>query len=249
MKLKTTGLVALLGVAALCFAAQAQQAPPPLISVVRVVVKPDRHAEWREITKQFSEAHKKGGGAFRHVWRSRTGNPHEYAIVAPRENYASFDSPGPARKGMSEADRARLVAKRRQHTQSVEITYRQPIPELTIPWASENPPGMIATFSPVVKVGMANDYVEHLKELVAAYKEAGIPAYGVHRMRWGGSRRTFVNWSPLDKMADLDGEGWLTKSMSEEAREKWVEKLLPMLESAEWGIWIYEEGLSYQTEQ
>ena len=105
LRFKTTGLVALLGVAALTFAAQAQT-PSPLIQIIRVEVKPDRQAEWRGITKQFSEAHKKGGGTFRHVWRSRVGNIFEYAIVTPMENYAQLDSPNAARRGMSEAERA-----------------------------------------------------------------------------------------------------------------------------------------------
>jgi len=137
MKFKTKGLLALFSVAALCLTAQAQQTPPPLIQVVRVVVKPDRAAEWREIAKQISEAHEKGGGGFRHVWRSRVGNPYEYAIVTPRENYASLDVPGPTRKGMSEAERARLVARRSQCTSSVELTVRRPIPELTVPWTGD----------------------------------------------------------------------------------------------------------------
>ena len=65
----------------------------------------------------------------------------------------------------------------------------------------------------------------------AALKKAGVPAYGVHQVRWGGTRE-FVSWTSLDKMADLDGEGWLAKSMSEDARIKWVEKAQSMVGSS-----------------
>jgi len=248
-RFKTAGSVGLLAVAALTLAAQAQT-PPPLIQIARVVMKPDRLAECREITKRFSEAHEKGGGAFRHVWRSRLGNPNEYAIVTPMDSYAQLDSPGPARRGMSEAERARLVARRRQCTESVEITYRRPIPELTIPWSGDQPPKMIATRTSKVRPGMANQYIEHRKEQVAAFKKAGMPAYGVHRIMWGGSRTTFVSWRALDKMAELDSDDWMAKSMSQEDRAKWTEKVLTMVaEPSELNIWVYEPELSFQAKQ
>ncbi len=244
--LKKTSFVTLLGVAALAFTANAQT-QSPLIQVARVVVKRDRGAEWREISKRFSEAHKKGGGAFRHVWRNTVGNPFEYAIVVPMANYAQRDSPGPAQKGMSEAERAELVARRRQCTESVEITIRRPIPELSIPWPSGQPSKMLTTRTTRVRPGMANQYIEHRKELVAALKKAGVPAYGVHQVRWGGARE-FVSWTALDKMADLDGESWLAKSMSEDVRIKWIEKANSMVESSELHIWEYQPELSFHPE-
>ena len=248
LNFKTTSVVTLLGAAALTFTAQAQS-PPPLVQVVRVTVKSERAAEWREISKRFSEAYKKGGGSFRHVLRS-AGNPFEYSILTPMENYAQRDSPGPASRGMSAAEAAGLRARRRLCVQQVEITIRRPIPELTIPWTSEEPPKMFTTLTSHVRPGMADEYIEHRKELFAAYKKAGRPAFGVHRVRWGGSRTTFVSWAPLDKMADLDGENWLVKSMSAEARSKWLEKVLPMLESpSEWRIWVYEPELSFRAEE
>ena len=232
---------------ALTFAANAQS-PPPLLQIVQVEVKPDRVAEWREITKRFSEAHKKAGGAWRHVWWNRIGNPLEYAIVFPRENYAEYDSPGPARRGMSEAERAGLIARRRQCTDSVRVTIRRPIPELAIGGGGQ-PPKRLRTITTRVRVGMANEYISHLEELVAAYKKAGMPAYGVHRIRYGGSRRTFLSWYPIDKMAELDGPGWLSKSMSEDARSQWIEKLLPLIEHSEFKIWTYQSELSYHPEE
>ena len=247
LNFKKTSFVTLLGVAALAFTAKAQT-PSPLVQVARVVMKTDRVAECREVTKRFSEAHKKGGGAFRHVWRNAVGNPYEYAIVTPMANYAQRDSPGPGRRGMSEAERAELAARRRLCTDSVEITIRRPIPELSIPWSSGQPPKMLTTRTTRVRPGMANQYIEHRKELVAALKKAGVPAYGVHQVRWGGTRE-FVSWTSLDKMADLDGEGWLAKSMSEDVRIKWIEKAQSMVESTEVHIWAYQPELSYQSEQ
>ena len=96
---------------------------------------------------------------------------------------------------------------------------------------------------------MANQFIEHRKELVAAFKKADMPAYGVSRVRYGGSRRTFLSWTPLDKMAELDGPGWLSKSMSEDARSKWLEKSRPMTEDTEWKIWTYQPELSYHPEE
>ena len=99
-----------MGIATLAFMARAQD-PPPLLSVVRVKVKPDRLDEWREITKRYSEARRKRGGGFRHVWRSRLGNLYEYVIVTPMQNYAERDSPGALRRGMSEGETASLAGR------------------------------------------------------------------------------------------------------------------------------------------
>ena len=148
---------------------------------------------------------------------------------------------------MSEAELAALFARRRQCTDSVRVTIRRPIPELAI-GAGGQPPKMLRTVTWRVRPGMGNQFIEHRKEVVAAYKKAGIPAYGVHRVRYGGSRRTFVSWTPLDKMAELDGPGWSSKSMSEDARSKWIEKLIPLIEHTEWKIWTYQPELSYHPE-
>ena len=245
MRLKTGGLLAALAIAGLCATAQAQQAPPPLLSVVRVQVKPDRVHDWRELTKKNMEAHKKGGGGFRHVWRSRTGNPYEYAIVREMENYAQLDSPNAVRRGMSEADFARMQEVRRNYVESVEITYREPIPELSIPWTSVQPPAMITTSTSTVRPGMASSYIEIKKEQAAALKKAGITGYGVHRLMWGGSRK-FVTWWAHDKMAELDGPNPMQRIMDEDARTKWLKAISPTLQSTEWNIWAYESELSYQ---
>ena len=160
LKFRTTGFVPLLAVVALTFTASAQT-PPPLLQIIQVEVKPDRLPEWREITKRFSEAHKKAGGAFRHVWRNRIGNPYEYAIVFPRENYAEYDHRDPRGGGchrladprgglrsgdvlaIGEAELAALFARRRQCTaDSVRVTIRRPIPELAIVCAGGQPPKM-----------------------------------------------------------------------------------------------------------
>ena len=50
-------------------------------------------------------------------------------------------------------------------------------------------------------------------------------------------------------MAELDDPGWLSKSMSEDARSKWLEKLRPLVEHSEWQIWTYQSELSYHPEE
>ena len=239
MKLKAVALSPLLAIAVATLVEAQTQTPAPLIQVVRRVVKPERRQEWQEITKKFSEAHKKGGGAFRHVWRGRADNIYLYMVVTPIENYAQLDSPDAGRRGMSRDERLQLAEQRRECTQSVEMTIREPIPELTVPVTSDQPPKYMATLTTNVPPGMVTQYIEQMKELATAFKKAGIPAYGVYRTRWGGPRTTFVSWFTFSNMADLDSPDLLLRGMSEDARAKWREKLGPIVESSEWNIWTY----------
>ena len=65
---------------AVSFTAVAQPTPA-LLSVARVIVKPERAAEWREIEVKYTEAYKKGGGTLRVVYQSTEGNPYEYTVI------------------------------------------------------------------------------------------------------------------------------------------------------------------------
>ena len=166
--------------------------------------------------------------------------------MTPRENYASYDEPGPARRGMSDSVRAGLAARRSACTESVEISIVRPIEEFSIPWPGTQPPPMVTTVTSHVHPGKVADYIEVTAELVEAMRKKGIEGFGGHRVAWGGSRQRVMTGRAVEKMAVLDGPGVLSSAMDEDARADWLERRrVTYAAPNEYDIWVYEADLSF----
>lgn len=218
------------------------QAPTqaPFTSVALVTVKPDRVAEWLEVERQYSEAFKKGGGHLRSVYRNSAGNPYEFKVVSTLENYARLDEESPYSKGAGEAGLARLAARRSQCVESVRTSYQRALPELRIAPPPGPPSKLQRSTRVTVRNGMANEYLAIMKnEYVPALKKAGVASYSVRRVEWGGSRNLFITNSRLDKFAQLDEGGILTKSMGAEAANKLIAKLQQVIVNTEYILYTY----------
>ena len=223
-------------------------AAPQLLQVARVNVKPDRVAEWLEIEKQYSEAYKKGGGEFRYVYRNSAGSPFEYMVSTGVGNYASLDDKSPYAKGWSEAEFARMTARRNQCVDSVRTTYERTIPELAIPAPTGAAPRNIARLvRTTVRPGMDDQYLAIMKnEYVPALKKAGVTGFLVRRVEWGASRNVFTMLGRHEKFAELDEGSVLTKALGAEAAAKLLAKLRQTIVSAEYLLYTRLPESSYQ---
>jgi hypothetical protein len=230
------------------FTVSATAQPPAVSNAVRIVVKPDRTAEFLEIQGKFTEAFKEGGGQFRGVWRN-VNNRSEFVVVTPRDSYAAYDSPGPGSKVMSEAESARLIARYVQCLQSREQVMRTPVEGLSI--TPPETPKMVHTITTRVRIGKGPQFQELIKELFEVYKKVGLTGYGMSQTQYGGPRNEFMSWRPIEKMADLDGQSWAAKafeSMGEDAAQKWMDGYRDTIESAEHDIYSYVPEISYYPE-
>jgi len=225
------------------FTAAAQTAPA-LLSVARVQVKPDRVAEYVDIEKQYLAAFKKGGGTIRVVYRSAAGNPFEFLVVTGMPNYAALDDKSFYAKGATEAELARMAARRAQCVESVRTTYERPQPDLGFNPAGTPQPKTVTLVRVNVRPDMVDQYITTVKnELVPAFKKAGLPGVLARRVEYGGSRNQFTIRVPLNKWADLDGESPVVKALGPEAMAKLGAKLNSM-SSSEWFIYNYVPDLS-----
>lgn len=222
----------------------AAQTPPVLLSVARIQVKPDRVGEFMDVGKQYSAAFKKGGGTTLVVYRNAAGNPFEFLVIAGMPNFAVLDDKSYYAKGATEAELARMAARRAQCIDSVRTTYERTQPDMGF-----NPPG---TPQPktvtMVRVNVHPDMIQQWmatvkSELVPAWKKAGQPGMLARRVEYGGSRNQFTIRVPLNKWADLDGEGPLVKALGQDGAAKLGAKLSSM-SSAEWLIYNYVPELS-----
>lgn len=209
-----------------------------LRNVTRVVVKPDRVAEFLEIEKQRAAAFKKGGGAWMSVWRSYVGPANEFMIISPLENYAARDTPPAYMKGMEPGPYAALMARRAQCIESYRSTIERALPDVSFATPGASTPAMLRVVRTRVRPGMADQYLALIKnELIPAYKKAGIPSFRVRRIEYGGSRNDLTTSTPINKMAELDGDSPLVKAVGQTGATQWLNKAAQLIAFSEY--WIY----------
>lgn len=241
-------LFTLLAGLALLMPAVKAQTNPQLLSVARVVVKPDRLGEYMDVGKQYAAAYKKGGGTLLAVYRNSAGNPFEFLVIAQVPNYGALDGKSPYAKGTTETELARMAARRAQCTESVRTTYERTVPSLGFNALEAMPKGARMTRI-VVRGGMEQQWMDTVKnELAPALKKAGYPSLLVRRVEWGGSRNVFTLRVPYDKFGELDEQSALVKSLGADAAAKLAAKLGSM-STTEWLLYTYQPELSVRSQQ
>jgi len=222
----------------------AAQTTPALLSVARIQVKPDRVAEYIDVEKQYATAFKKGGGTIRAVYRSAAGNPFEFMVVAGMPNYAILDDKSFYAKGATEAELARMAARRSQCVESVRTTYEKPQADMSFNPQGTPQPKTIEVVRVNVRQEMVDQWMATVKnELIPAFQKAGQPGVLCRRVEFGGSRSQFTFRVPLNKWADLDAASPLVKVLGPDGMAKLAAKLNSM-SSAEWLIYNYVPELS-----
>ena len=244
---KATLIAVLVGVALSVTAVSAQTPPPimPILSVTRVLVKPDRAAEFREVEKLYSEAYKKGGGPWRRIYQARSGNVFEYVVLAPVTNYAALDSDSFIVKGSTEAERARWGARRSQCTESAVTTYERLVPDTQINLAGFSLPTLIIENRYRVKQGMGTEWTNFIKtETVPLLKKAGVGLYVMRRVEFGGSRNMYVTRRGFSKFAELD-VNLVEKTLGQAAAAQYFAKSAALLTDVEVRIYAYQADMSH----
>ena len=247
--MRKSPFTALIAAAAALSATASAQTPaqPILVNVARVQVKPDRVQEWLDVEKQYSEAYKKGGGTFRYVYRNSAGSPFEFMVSSGVGKYANLDEKSFFAKGATEAELARMQARRNQCVENVRTTYERTLPELGIPGPGPAARKLVRLTRVNVRMGMDDQYLAVMKgEYLPALKKAGVTSFLVRRVEWGGSRNQFTLRGGLDKFAELDEGSVLTKALGAEAAAKLLAKLRQTIATSEYVLYTYVPESSYQ---
>lgn len=244
---KKNFLIALVGVLLMTMVLTAQAPPPiqPILNVTRVVVKPDRIAEWMDVEKLYNEAYKKGGGLWRRIYRSRSGNIYEFVVLTPITSYADLDGESFITKGASAEDRARWGARRSQCIESAVTTYERVVPDAFINEPGASLPTLLSETRYRVKPGMGAQFRAFIKsDTIPALKKAGTGLFVLRKVDFGGSSNMYVSRRGFSKYADLD-VNVITKGLGAEGATKYFEKLNPMLNDVEVRIYEYQPAISY----
>src|SRR4029077_17341548 len=129
-------------------------------------------------------------------------------------------------KGTTEADLARMAARRNQTVESVRTTYERTQMDLSF-----NPPGTpqpktVIMVRSNVHPDMVQQWMSTVKdELVPGWKKTGQSGMLTRRVEFGGSRSQFTIRVPLSKWGDLDGPSALVKAMGQDNYAKMAAKL------------------------
>jgi hypothetical protein len=230
---------ALLGVPA------AAQSEAQLRNVSRIVVKPDRVAEFLEIEAKLTEASKKAGVAYKVVWRSYVGAAYEFLIITPLEKYAARDEPMPVTKSLKEGELSSLMARRAQCIESTRLTIERNLPDLGVLSPGAPAPVFARAVRTRVRPGMADQFMAGLKEVMDAYKKAGMSGVRTRRVEWGGSRNEFTTTVWGQKMAELDDASAVVKALGPEGAKKLTSKIEQTTNFTEWLIYRYVASVSY----
>lgn len=219
----------------------AQNNPPPLLSVRIVQVKPDKVAEWEGLQKELSAAMKKAG-ATRTVWQVVRGDLNTYHIVEGLAKYADLDEP--ASPPMEAAAWASWQARVLQCVGNRQLLIARTNPDLSIPLKKGRKINLLLLTWRKYAPGRGGDYQTALaKELFPALKKAGINGYFENQIVAGHRLRTWVSARYIDKWADLDGPGLLSRALGENSG-KLASKLGSMIVDVERMILRIREDLS-----
>ncbi len=229
MKVSTrSGMTVFAGVLACCLAPVSKAQNPIAVAahnnVAIIHVKPDMLNEWLDLQKnEVIPAQKKGGLTSRTTYHTVKGNPYEYVTVTPFDKYAMFDGQSPQVKALGAEGSARLGAKLRKCTESVQTFYSAPLADLSNLTDGEIPPMGVFTRLRVAP-GRMQDYQNYLKtEILPLYKKANA-RYQVSRRGLGANSNDVVQVSFVTKFADLDAGSVLTRALGAEGVAKLLAK-------------------------
>lgn len=181
------------------------------------------------------------------VWLSQSGD-REYVLVTYHTNLAELDTPrgGDPKLKEQQTDLVRIAGRINQCAQDIRRSIGEIQKALTQP-PSRDIPTMVSVLRVQVHPAKVDEYLAILKaDLFPAVQKAGMKTYAVARTRYGGSRGEIVSSMGIDKWADLDGPPALEKAMGSEAYQKYLGKVRPLTQSAEYNVYRYQPELSYQ---
>jgi hypothetical protein len=230
-----------------------QAAPRERISITMVSVKPEMIAEFENLIKnETNPALAKGGAKWRDVWQTATfGNFFEYAIVAPVDNFAEYDSPGALEKGLGKEGFAAWRAKAGRLVNSVRAFVMEVRPDLSHFTKMTGPPKMAVVSYIHVAPGRNAEYESYIKnEMLPVVKQSQVAGYWFHQTILGGDPNEYVVVVLHDNYAELEKGPVARRVLGQEGAMKLAQKLAPgVVTSVERTVIRYVPGLSYRPAQ
>lgn len=222
------------------------QAPPAITAITHIRVKPDKIGDWIAAEKDYAALVAKAGSdrAFT-IWQAMTG-PREYIMVRYYSKWAELGVLNDPKMAEHAGAMTGIMARINAATESSwrEILSAQPDHSLPRP---ANMPKMIRTARVSVAAGKMDEVLDTIKTVtLPAMKAAGVTAYGVGRVRYGGASNQIMTYTGMNSWADLDGPTSIEKTAGRDAYLKYAAKMGTLTTRTEWTIYRLRDELSYR---
>lgn len=239
--------------------AQAQKkaaAPPPpppprmFLAVTTVQVKPDSITEWLDLQRnEVIPAAKKGGLKFQEVWTTGVfGEGFQYVTVRPITSFAQFDSDSPQVRALGQEGSRALAAKIRRLINSTHTTAYQTRPDLGYEGTSTAQPQLMIVTSVKVASGRNLEFESLVKNTVApTMKRAGMSAYSVGQVVYGGDANEYVTLVPIPNFADNDKGSPFARADGPNGLARFLPRTYGIVLSAERSIMRLVPDLTFTT--
>ncbi len=177
------------------------------LSVTEVSVKPEMMAEFQKfMTSETNPALRKGGMKWRDVWRrtAAAGDPFEFIIVAPMDNFAQYDGQTPLEKALGREGYVAWEAKAGRFVNSVRRYVIRTRPDLSHEGKRTGPPKLAVVSSIRVAPGRNQDFVNHtMNNHMPVFKQAGA-TYLIAETMFGDDVNEYITVTMRDSFADID---------------------------------------------
>jgi quinol monooxygenase YgiN len=216
-------------------------------SIARYRLKPERAGDFALNVKEYISVMKKANPdrAFS-MWTSLTG-PQEYILVSYHAKYAELDQnmqQDPKLKDVT-AQLATIGSRINACVDGGERYVDEVQTELSLP-RSGDMPKTIRMLRARVKPDQVTNYVNLIKtEALPAMKKAGATVYTVSRARYGRPGNEFASVTAIENWAALDSTSPMVQAMGEAGYQKYLAKVMPMLDEFEANIYRHVPDLSY----
>ena len=202
-------------------------APRQLLSVTEVSVKPEMMAEFqRFMTSETNPALRKGGVKWRDVWQrtDAAGDPFEFIIVTPVDNFAQFDG-GPLEKALGREGAAAWREKAGRYVTSVRRYVIRSRPDLSHEGKRTGPPKLAVVSTVRVAPGRGQEWVDHtMNNFMPVFRQAGA-TYLVAETMFGDDVNEYITLTLRDSFADIDKGPVPVQVLGAEGAQKLNQKL------------------------
>jgi hypothetical protein len=216
-----------------------QAAEPTIRSATFYTVKPSNVADFLSATKDWAALHKKSGSErYYHLWAASSGTS-EYVLVSHHAKWSEIDTtPNPKLKDV-QGEVAALRARIQSSIESSRRVISSILPDISLPMGSAEPPPMVRVIRTWVRPEHADAYQALIKsDILPAARKSGLSAWGVARVRYGGSIYEFQSVAAVANWAEMDGESPIIKAMGGQAvYQKFLAKQRPLVARSEYEMY------------
>lgn len=228
--------------------AQTPPAAPPALLVLSVIdVKPDMFAEFGEVQAQAMKAQRAGGQRWRETWNVATfGQPYRVGVLHPLSSFAELDGQSFTVKGAG-AEEARAISERARRMIVAQRIYAlRPRPDLGF---GTRPSTMnLAVLTTVtVAPGRTADYEALIRnDVIPAYKKAGETYLAMAQVALGGNPAEYLAFTLYDDFASLQKGNPILRGLGPEAFAAFRQRLAGLLVREEHDVVRYNPALSFR---